>query len=152
MNLKNKISIPDLAVGAYRSGEVFLFYGLSIIDYKVTLQTNVSSLSGSGMKVVYCLYYSQRSRAQDQKTVDFKVMLTLDYRTKGKTHFDENWTLVLQTKFCQNWEASITVRNLFSAEWKANNQKGSKAFFKPLEWFEKEKIIIQEISLSNGYA
>lgn len=100
----------DLAVGAYRSGEVFLFYGLTIIDYKLTLNTNVSTINGGDtIRVTYCLYYSQRSPSQRKKSADFEITLNLDYRTDGKVYYKEPWTVPLKNDFCKDLEVKIVV-------------------------------------------
>lgn len=110
----NFLCVPDLAVGAYKSGEVFLFYGLPIIDYILNITTNVSFLTNGGsMHVTYCLVYSQRSPKQEPKSIDFKITLNLDSRTTGQKKFEKNWNVLLKKKYCESIGVNTRVRSWF---------------------------------------
>ncbi|XP_023030093.2 integrin alpha-PS4 isoform X1 [Leptinotarsa decemlineata] len=77
----------DLAIGAFKTGNVFILRTKSVVDYKMSLHSNVTTLKindANNMKVKYCVYYSQRSKVKDLKTIDFNLTIALDYRVKGQ--------------------------------------------------------------------
>lgn len=105
----NYTYISDLAVGAYQSAEVFLFYGLRIIDFNVTLTTNITSIKGDTfMKVTPCIFFSQRSSKQILEKSKFLVKLSFDYRTDRKM-FEEEWDVPYKAKTCKDINVKVKV-------------------------------------------
>ncbi|XP_023310585.1 integrin alpha-5-like [Anoplophora glabripennis] len=91
----------DIAIGAYKSNRVFLIRTLSVVDYRLTLEPNVTSISSSDMNVTFCVYYTQRSPTKNLKTLQFGIELQLDYRVPGKSHFTYNFNAEISKTFCK---------------------------------------------------
>ncbi|KAG5880219.1 hypothetical protein JTB14_004271 [Gonioctena quinquepunctata] len=77
----------DLAIGAYKSGQVFIMRTKNVIDYKISLESNVTTLKTSeaiSFSVKYCIHYSQRSKYGNLRNLLFEMTLSLDHRVKGE--------------------------------------------------------------------
>ncbi|KAJ8924151.1 hypothetical protein NQ315_006935 [Exocentrus adspersus] len=100
----------DLAVGAYRSNQVFVIKTLNVIDYILLLEPNVTSVSSNDMNVKFCLFYDQRSPAKDLKSLQFKIYLQFDYRVQGEKSFEYVWNMTLATPRCDSIDVSVQQR------------------------------------------
>ncbi|CAG9768512.1 unnamed protein product [Ceutorhynchus assimilis] len=72
----------DIAIGAYKTDQVFIVRSYSIIDYQILLHPDISSIKNdtSQFNLRFCLLYTKRSDKDILKHVDFLVSLNMDYR------------------------------------------------------------------------
>ncbi|KAL1514272.1 hypothetical protein ABEB36_003555 [Hypothenemus hampei] len=93
----------DIAVGAYKTDQIFLFKTLSIIDYRITLTADINSIPSDtkNFTIQLCVIYTERSGKHVLAYVDFNVFLQPDYRSI-KGNIDE----IVQVP-----EGKLTCRN-----------------------------------------
>ncbi|VEN53536.1 unnamed protein product [Callosobruchus maculatus] len=101
----------DLAVGAFKSAQVFVIKTRSIIEYQLSLDTNVSSINNAPIAIKYCVYYTQKGNIKDIRLVNFKVKLNLDYRVNGENAFEHTWVVHLERNSCESLTAVTQVRS-----------------------------------------
>ncbi|KAK4884565.1 hypothetical protein RN001_000836 [Aquatica leii] len=101
----------DLAVGAYKSGEVAIIKSRPVIKYFATFRSTLRELSLNTTKVdiQYCLNYT--SPTNNVKSVDTGIVITKDFRTLDKDDIKKTITLNIDTKFCENLTLSIQEGN-----------------------------------------
>lgn len=104
--------VSDIAIGAYKSNRAFIIKTLSVIDYKLTLESNVTSISSSSMNITFCVYYSQRSPTRNFKTLQFGIELELDYRVPGATHFTYSLSPNISQTLCSSLTVTVQVIGL----------------------------------------
>ncbi|KAJ8938747.1 hypothetical protein NQ314_011344 [Rhamnusium bicolor] len=109
----------DLAVGAYKSNQVFIIKTISVIDYKLSLESNVTSISTNFINVKFCILYTQRSKTQELKIINFKSDLLLDYRVEGETNITHISQVALSKDYCKSFD--IILKILFKFDIKAMN-------------------------------
>ncbi|CAH1972497.1 unnamed protein product [Acanthoscelides obtectus] len=97
----------DLVVGAFKSGQVFVIKTRSIIDFQLSLDTNVSSIGNGPIAIKYCIYYTQKGKVKDVRLVNFKVKLNMDYRVNGENNFEHTWVVPLERGACENLTVTI---------------------------------------------
>lgn len=105
-----------MAIGAYRSGRVFILKTRPIIDFLTTLKSNVSSISNSTyVSITYCVKYTPRANTTKLPLADvqFQVKLRLDYRVMGIGNYAENITISPSTNICRNVNVTVKVSLIY---------------------------------------
>ncbi|VEN58355.1 unnamed protein product, partial [Callosobruchus maculatus] len=95
----------DLAVGAFKSAQVFVIKTRSIVEYQLSLDTNASSINNAPIAINYCVYYTQKGKIKDIRLVNFKIKLNLDYRVNGENVFEHTWVVHLERNSCESTTA-----------------------------------------------
>ncbi|CAG9859309.1 unnamed protein product [Phyllotreta striolata] len=99
----------DIAIGAYKSGQVFVVQTKSVIDFRTELDSNSTKISSSDTQLVInmCVFYEFRSRTGLASSVDFEMFLQLDYRVKGENIRGYNITAAPGLTACKEVEVKI---------------------------------------------
>ncbi|XP_072386444.1 integrin alpha-PS5-like [Diabrotica undecimpunctata] len=99
----------DLAIGAYKSGHVFVIPTKSVIDFHTSLESNMTAITSNDKVVTlsYCINFKPRSKESNIQSLDFIFKLTMDYRVKGSKLYTENVTVFLEKTLCKSLEINL---------------------------------------------
>ncbi|CAH0552015.1 unnamed protein product [Brassicogethes aeneus] len=79
----------DFAIGAFKSGEVFVIRSKSAIDLKASLDVDITTIheQTKSLTATYCFMYSQRTARAPVKNISLVATLSVDYRAGTNTSF-----------------------------------------------------------------
>uniref|UniRef100_A0A6P7FKE6 Integrin alpha-4-like n=1 Tax=Diabrotica virgifera virgifera TaxID=50390 RepID=A0A6P7FKE6_DIAVI len=99
----------DLAIGAYKSGQVFIIKSKPVIDFNTTLDLyliplsvleNHQNLQRGSLK--YCVKFTPRSKEiKESQSLEFIFDVIQDYRVETNTIFPQNITVLPRKEVCQ---------------------------------------------------
>ncbi|XP_050507393.1 integrin alpha-V [Diabrotica virgifera virgifera] len=122
----------DLAVGAYKSGHVFVIPTKSVIDFRTALESNMTSITSNDniLNLRYCIDFKARSEESNIESVDFMFELTMDYRVKGSKLYTENVTVFREKTLCKTLDINLeqSLADVLPFTFILNTQPSDKVF------------------------
>ncbi|CAG9765629.1 unnamed protein product [Ceutorhynchus assimilis] len=104
----------DIAIGAYKSDQVFIVRSYGILDYVSTITPSVDVIleNTTEFTLQICLTYTKRSDLVDVPWMIFSININLDYRAV-QNKIDEIVTVNLMENRCQIYLVQIRAKEKF---------------------------------------
>ncbi|XP_066152054.1 integrin alpha-PS5-like isoform X2 [Euwallacea fornicatus] len=101
----------DIAIGAYKTDQVFIVKSYSIVDYRLFGSQDVHTITNTtkSFNIELCLLCTQRSEKKKLSRLVFNISIQLDYRSPQGTINDE-MVVILGRRECKTYP--VTLRKM----------------------------------------
>lgn len=102
----------DIAIGAYKTDQVFIVKAYSVVDYRTTLFSSIPSITSDikEFNIQLCLVTTKRSSTKTVTQVDFNISIELDYRSVERK-IEDRQSVQVESNSCKDYLISLKVSN-----------------------------------------
>ncbi|XP_066259605.1 integrin alpha-PS4-like [Euwallacea similis] len=101
----------DIAIGAYKTDQVFIIKSYSIVDYRLFVSQDINSITNDtrSFNIELCLLCTRRSEKAILSQLVFNISIQLDYRSPQGT-INDDMVISLGRRVCKTY--SVTLRKM----------------------------------------
>ncbi|XP_072386447.1 integrin alpha-PS3-like isoform X2 [Diabrotica undecimpunctata] len=93
----------DLAIGAYKSGHVFVIRTKPVIDFETTIELYLIPIGSQKYIILrYCINFKPRSKTSNIQSLEFMFNIIQDYRVQVNRSFPINKTVFPRDIVCED--------------------------------------------------